>query len=235
MMLTRMHLNPRRRQTLRFLTDPQALHAAVESAFPPGEPESRTLWRLDVDGHETKLLILSARRPSLEHLQEQAGWETEETWESRDYEQLLARLAKGQRYAFRLTANPVHTVTAEDGTKRRLAHVSVPHQLGWLATRAERLGVRFLDEHGELVAPVADAEEARSALTAVQVSDRKTLRFKRGGQRVTLAKARFEGALEVDDTTRLRDALVNGIGRGKAYGCGLMTLAPLRARPEESV
>ena len=42
---------------------------------------------------------------------------------------------------------------------------------------------------------------------------------------MTLALATFEGVLEVTDPDALRHGLVHGIGRGKAYGCGLMTLA----------
>jgi len=33
------------------------------------------------------------------------------------------------------------------------------------------------------------------------------------------------GRLEVDDVELFRHALLNGMGRAKAYGCGLMTLA----------
>ena len=42
---------------------------------------------------------------------------------------------------------------------------------------------------------------------------------------MTLGVATFEGVLEVTDPDALRRALTHGIGRGKAYGCGLMTLA----------
>lgn len=228
MHLTRMYLNPRRRQTIRFQRDPQAMHAAVESAFPSGAESGRTLWRLDTAGTEVKLLILSVRVPSLEHLQEQAGWETERTWESRSYEQLLSRLQKGQRYGFRLTGNPVHTVTSSSGAKQRLAHMSARYQLLWLAKKAERIGVRFLDEQGGIVPfPEPDAEPP-AGLSSVLVSNREKLQFRRGEQRITIVRARFEGALEVENVDLLRAALMRGIGAAKAYGCGLMTLAPLR-------
>lgn len=243
MFLTRMHLNPRRRQTVRFMRDPQALHAAVESAFPPpvdGAAGSRTLWRLDAEGDRRQLLILSPREPSLEHLQEQAGWSTEQTWESRSYEPLLARLTRGQRYAFRLTANPVHTVTDDSGRKKLLAHVSARHQVRWLTERAERLGVRFLTETEATGVDGAQSRMDPSLGTAaaggpsdaelpllVQASFRETVRFRRGEQQVTLARARFDGMLEVADADLLKAALTGGIGRAKAYGCGLMTLAPL--------
>ena len=55
--------------------------------------------------------------------------------------------------------------------------------------------------------------------------ERSTAEFRRGGERVTLALATFQGVLEVTEPEALRRHLVHGIGRGKAYGCGLMTLA----------
>ncbi|WP_258184643.1 MULTISPECIES: type I-E CRISPR-associated protein Cas6/Cse3/CasE [unclassified Bifidobacterium] len=44
---------------------------------------------------------------------------------------------------------------------------------------------------------------------------------------MTLASATFDGVLVVDDPDLLRHALVEGIGRAKGYGFGLMTLVPL--------
>ena len=35
----------------------------------------------------------------------------------------------------------------------------------------------------------------------------------------------FEGRLKVEDADVFKDALVNGIGREKAYGMGLLTIA----------
>lgn len=44
-------------------------------------------------------------------------------------------------------------------------------------------------------------------------------------RRVTLQTAQFDGVLEVGDASALRRALTEGIGAGKGYGCGLLTLA----------
>ena len=66
------------------------------------------------------------------------------------------------------------------------------------------------------------------------VTHRTDLQFGRhdenlGGRRkqVTLRNVQFDGVLQVTDTSALRDALTQGIGKGKAYGCGLMTLRRL--------
>lgn len=63
------------------------------------------------------------------------------------------------------------------------------------------------------------------------VTERGVLRFRKGESKqhnVNISMARFRGELEITDTEQLRDTLINGMGRGKAYGCGLLTLAPLQ-------
>ena len=49
MYLSRMYLNPQRRQGRALLASPQKMHAAVLSSFPPipVENDERVLWRLD--------------------------------------------------------------------------------------------------------------------------------------------------------------------------------------------
>lgn len=220
MYLSRMHLNPRRRSTRLLAANPQAVHAAVMSCFPPAaHGEGRVLWRMDQDEGRLALFIVSPTIPSFEHLQEQAGWTNQQSWEVRVYDRLLDRLMAGQEYAFRLTANPTRVITAADGRKRRHAHVTVDQQLGWLTDRASMLGVEFIDVGGA----VSGAEMVPSAA----VTAREVLRFKRQGATVTVARTQFDGAVRIRDVEAARAALTSGVGKAKAYGCGLLTLAPL--------
>ena len=46
--------------------------------------------------------------------------------------------------------------------------------------------------------------------------------------RITVAGTLFDGRLVVQDTDRIRDAIAQGIGPGKAFGFGLLSLAPDR-------
>jgi CRISPR system Cascade subunit CasE len=51
--------------------------------------------------------------------------------------------------------------------------------------------------------------------------------FYKGGdsrRRVSLLAVTFEGKLVVTDAAMFRETLVQGIGRGKAYGMGMMTV-----------
>lgn len=205
-----MFLNPQRRDARKLLSSPQVMHAAVLSGFPPGADPGRVLWRVDGLGTpQTVLWMVSAEEPDLTHLEEQAGWPSRPTSRSMSYDGLLSGLAVGQAWGFRLTANPTHTVT-QNGRKQVLGHVTPSQQLGWLLDRQEQLGVRLADTAGE---------------STVQLVGRDVRKFKRQGSTVTLATASFSGLLTVADPDRLRSALIGGVGRGKAYGCGLMTLA----------
>ena len=93
----------------------------------------------------------------------------------------------------------------------------------------ERLGFRVLTsaEYGGDLPVLEDQNGQRvdGANLLINGVERGIAEFKRGERRVTLGVATFEGVLEVTDPDALRRALTHGIGRGKAYGCGLMTLA----------
>nr|WP_246300524.1 type I-E CRISPR-associated protein Cas6/Cse3/CasE [Actinopolyspora biskrensis] len=219
--MTKMPLNPRRRGARKLLGSPQALHAAVQAGFADPSPteEGRVLWRLDTYGqHRVVLYTATPEKPDFTHVVEQVGWPTTEAWQTRDYDDLLDSLRPGQHWQFRLTANPVRSGRREGWeTTKPLGHVTVKQQEQWLLDRASRLGFRLLTTEGDTE---GDAEPE------LAVVDRSTRRFERKGNQVTVSTATFEGHLEVTDTAALRHSLTFGIGRAKAYGCGLLTLAP---------
>lgn len=63
---------------------------------------------------------------------------------------------------------------------------------------------------------------------SVQVADITVDAFpKQDGRKVTLSKARVTGALAVTDKERFTQSFTQGIGHGKAFGCGLLQIAPL--------
>lgn len=218
MFLTRFRINTNRRGARKLLTSPQAMHAAVLGGFPghvPAEEGSRVLWRRDGSGHDQQLYIVSPDKPDLTHLVEQAGWPTTETWQTRDYAEFLSSLRSGQRWAFRLTANPTHNVRLpHQKDTRRVGHVTVEQQRQWLLRRSGRAGFQ--------------ATTGTSGEPDLTVHDRHTYTFQRGNGQVTLRVVTYDGQLEVTDPDALRAALTAGIGHAKAYGCGLLTLARAR-------
>ena len=90
-----------------------------------------------------------------------------------------------------------------------MAHVTVEQQRNWLVERSLRLGFEL---------PGSDGSRC------FDVVSRDCLRFRRENGNVTLNTATFEGILTVKDADVFRNTLICGIGRAKAYGCGLMTV-----------
>ena len=259
MFFTRFPINGTRRETRRMLASPYRMHAAVAGSFPSGvgaleagasqEGErGRVLWRVDQrkDG-STCLYIVSPTRPSLVGLNEQIGFpDIEPTWQTRDYAPFLEHLAMGQRYAFRLVANPTVSRSArgsnpdainKQGNRIRLPHLTVVQQEAWLVGKAAYNGTNV--EVPELFLRQSTTRATRNGFEVLQdeagiprliVSNSRELSFRKESQRksITLATAQYDGVLEVTDVGALRHALANGIGHGKGFGCGLLTLATLR-------
>jgi CRISPR system Cascade subunit CasE len=232
MYLTRFRVNTARTGARRLLSSPQTMHAAVMSSFAdllPGEGGGpRVLWRLDRKAKaDVHLYVVSPAKPDLTHLVEQAGWPTTANgWETYEYAPFLSRLSAGDTWGFRLTANPVHSIRRNEGEPtKRTAHITPRHQIGWLLKRQEAAGFQVLEKPPERrLLPQGDEWQ-------LVVHDRRNLDFGKTGERtqqrnrVSLATATFDGKLRVTDADALRRALTTGIGKAKAYGCGLMTLA----------
>lgn len=226
MYLTSFRINTQRVAARRLLSSPQMLHAAVLSSFaePPKQRADgpRVLWRLDRNSTaETYLYIVSPDRPDLTHLVEQAGWPTTGGWRSLEYAPFLARLRKGNTWAFRLTANPVHSIRRSDSEPTKVtAHVTPRQQMQWLLDRQEKSGFAIVEKPPERQLMEGDVCE-------LIVHNRRQVAFKKKGgtKPVSLATATFDGRLRVTDPELFRRTLTRGLGRAKAYGCGLMTLA----------
>lgn len=204
MYLSQVELDPRNRETLRAFNVPRRLHGAVEAAFTG--PRTRRLWRLDRRASRLWLLILSEERPELSGIVAQFG-PPNGIAETRDYAPLLARVAEGTVWRFRLAANPIKNVKVAGGRGIVRNHVTVSQQEQWLAERAPK--------HGFALEP-----------DGFRVVDARWIAFDKaaGGNRVRIHAVTFEGLLRVTDAALFREALTRGIGRGKAYGLGLLTL-----------
>ena len=205
MYLSRIPLDTARRKTQIALFSPSKFHGAVEEAFQ--ERDGRKLWRIDTLKGMTYLLMLSAQMPNLSGIAEQFGYEGM-NGETKSYDGLLNRIQEGSIWQFRLVANPVHSIGKEEGRGKVVAHTTEKYQLEWLNGQAGKKGFSIV------------SDSAR-----VTQSEWKIFRKGSSGQKVHILQAAFEGKLKVEDTTAFKDALINGIGREKAYGMGLLTIA----------
>lgn len=223
MYLSKVEIDPRRRLARKFLGSPQAMHAVIAKAAGGAsqDSEGRVLWRIDRSFSDTLLYILSPQAPDCSQLEQEAGVVGSVT-RTLDYRPFLDRLANGQEWSFRLTANPARAV-AQGPNKRSkvVGHVTVEEQREWLTTRAQ--------QHGFELLTVAGVEPDSPDVTASVVRREKPV-FRRnradgGRDTVTINKVVFEGVLRVTDADPFRRVLIKGLGRSKAYGCGLLTLA----------
>ena len=110
---------------------------------------------------------------------------------------------------FRVRANPVRSVTTEKDKRGKIyAHVTITQKREWLLKKALTHGFRLDEERFSVV-------------------ESDNLRFWREskGRPVEIGVAVYEGELEVIDAETFLSALTQGIGRAKAYGCGLLTVA----------
>lgn len=229
--LSRLLLNPRSRQVQSELAHPYQMHRTISRAFSTvkfteNQP-SGVLFRLDREPRSglLTLLVQSQQPPDWTYL-----------LQGRDYllpEDLLPphisanpavkavnlSLRAGQVLFFRLRANPTIKKVRRnaDGSRRknsnRVPLVREEKQIEWLKRKGEQHGFR---------------------LRQVMVSDpQKHLLWKhkpspRTGNvpPITLFTVRFDGVLQITDPEAFAQALRQGIGPAKAFGCGLLSLAP---------
>lgn len=242
MYLSRIWLNPLRTGTQRMLRSPQVVHAAVLGGLPEQPVEERPLWRLETESpHRLQLLVLTRSLPSWEHVVEQGGWPSAEESQTlvRSVKPLLDRVERGREFAFRLRANPVSAtrrpakpspaqaeqLSVPGARGVRVPHRTASHQLAWFLSRTASWGF--------------DIPETESGFPDVLLTGRERISFTKGGDdgrhRVTLSTATFEGRLRVADVDLLRQSLTEGVGPARAYGCGLITLAPVSSRSRAEV
>ncbi|MEW6212337.1 MAG: type I-E CRISPR-associated protein Cas6/Cse3/CasE [Acidobacteriota bacterium] len=233
MYLSRLILNPRSRLARRDIADCHDLHRTILSAFPQKENDSdgarcqfAVLHRLDIDRRTGRvtLLVQSNERPDWSRLPKDYLAETDaENPACKPIEEIYNSLRPGARLAFRLRANPtrkIDTRTGPDGKRRNGRRVdlrSEEDRLAWLRRKAEASGFRLL----------AVRLNDEVANLRVQPEGKYTGRREATGK-LSFGSVLFEGELEITDSTSFLQALSSGIGSGKAYGFGLLSIAPVR-------
>lgn len=112
-----------------------------------------------------------------------------------------------EHYRFQVAVNP----TRRDSASRKLVPVKGRDAIAaWFAERApQSWGFMPVPEH-------------------LQVGRVQVLRFKgKSGHPITLAQAQIEGQLKVSDPAQFARSFAQGIGRGRAFGCGLLQIVPI--------
>jgi CRISPR system Cascade subunit CasE len=124
------------------------------------------------------------------------------------------RFLKGQRLLFRLAANPTrrlsrHSLDAKEASIGKRVPVPAASLVDWLVRQAEKGGFRVEQ----------DATTFQTGYAYVNKNG--------SGQR--LRSVLFNGLLEVTDADIFRQTVIRGIGSGKAFGFGLLSVTPVNA------
>lgn len=111
------------------------------------------------------------------------------------------------QYRFKVIVNP----TRRDSASRKLLAVRGREDITqWFAERAR-------SSWGFEVAP-----------QTLQVDKVEVLQFKDKQQRqITIGQAHVQGLLRIIDKTQFANSFTRGIGRARAYGCGLLQIVPV--------
>jgi CRISPR system Cascade subunit CasE len=222
MILSCVALNPACRDVWYWIRDPAALHGALWKAFPHVEhaPDARAqialLHRLEVDTREQRVLLYAqADRPPRWDLFLSTALLDRPRIRSVDHAHESIR--EGDVLSFRLRAFPRRAVGDYGETRKipREERTSPPRIVlrgddarAWLTRRGDRL-------HGFAPLGVQSVDE--------RISDRGWMVPSKGG---ASSGTRFDGQLRVTDVGRFREALRRGVGPQKAFGYGLLSVAP---------
>ncbi len=192
-----------------------ALHQWLWKLFPKDEQAKRDfLFRQDADRRWPMFYLLSARQPDTNHPLLRV--------ESKPYH---PQLSEGETLSFSLRANPVRTrKTDGDNPKRRKRDDVVwllkqryrqdsPDDMPSEAELAQEAGEEWLIRQG-----------ARHGfdLLAVRADNYRQPRLGSKGSNIRFSTLDFTGLLRVKQPEAFSQALLQGIGPAKAFGCGLM-------------
>lgn len=242
MYLSQINLNPLNRRVHRDLADCHELHRTIMRVFPDGHVDAAgaatapradlgVLYRIDINRRRGSVvaLIQSAAMPDWGSLasgyllSDPSGLPDATT---KPVDHIYAGIQPGQDFVFRLRANPtkrIHRQIALDGKVWDGKRVELRREEDWHAW------IRRKAEHGGFaLATVQAAPAASNEIVVPNVAVGPSGRVVSRRHRLTFGAVLFEGRLRVTDADRFRTTLAYGIGSGKAYGFGLLSIAPGR-------
>jgi CRISPR system Cascade subunit CasE len=252
--LSRLLLDPNCRQVRSELAHPYEMHRTVMHAFDrysvsDGERKREkfnVLFRADEDdlnGHVI-LYVQSTVEPDWVYLCEKDGYLVENTNQPnpacKNVEALYQNLCKGQELSFYLRANPTKRIAkpkrGDDSLiGKRVALLHEEEQMAWLIRKGQEreagcpggfeiLTKQITQEHGkagQIVLVHAAPEGKQIGLKRDEKRD----------YRMTHLAVRYNGLLRITNTDDFRNTIVRGLGSGKAFGFGLLSVRKVTPNP----
>jgi CRISPR system Cascade subunit CasE len=235
MYLSRLMLNPRSRQVQRELANPYEMHRTLSRALPDHAVHLRRdqagaaglLYRVDVhpQGGRLALLVQSQACPDWSFLtptgvdpeRSQSYLLAADPWQEEENPAVKAvalPFVAGQQLHFRLRANPTKRLSASPGHKGKRVGLYTPQeQIAWLQRKAAEGGCRLLQVQ-------SSRDEKIKVEGAIPRNEER--------HKVELFAVQFDGLVQITEPEQFRVMLHQGIGSGKAFGFGLLSVAPVR-------
>lgn len=206
MYLSQIMFNSWSLEATRAIADPDLMHKLIWKALPPdlkrakaaGAQGGRLLYRLENHRSEVYALVLSDIQPDWASLGDS---DIISSFRSKPFK---ADLPSGTLLRFRLRANPTRKTKDQQRHPIRVGLYQEELQLQWLGRKAESGGFVI--------------KEARVSEKGDQQSK---------GRKLTHHAVTFDGILQVADSEAFLQTLYRGIGSAKAFGFGLLSVAPL--------
>jgi len=236
MYLSRLILDVRQPRVRHDLSDVYRLHRTILSAFPqapdnvPARAHFGILYRIEpISGMPwlARLLVQSREQPDWSRIPDcMFGPALDERGNPtlRRIDDEYARIRSGMQFLFRLRANPTRRLSNRNAARddrllgKRVALVREEEQIAWLARKGEQHGFRLLRTSRDPESLAVRAAKQADEHGWRNVTQTQTMRL-------TFGAVLFTGYLTVTDADRFRTALEHGIGSGKAFGFGLLSIA----------
>lgn len=209
MYLSKIILDVRHPSVRQALRDANDLHRNLMAGFDM-DPEARTpradrrvLFRLVARRDELVLLVTSAERPDVRALAAR-GFNTGDAL-IRDISALRDAFVPGRQLRFELLASPCKKQAGEGENSRRRFLETAEERAAWLARKGEQGGFQLVQ--------------------AGEIGGRVDILGRRGGAEVKNSGVLFSGLLRVTDQEAFWKSYTEGVGPGKAYGLGMLTVA----------
>lgn len=206
---------------------------SADSLAKPRRQDGGFLFRIEPE-HPLRILVQSLEKPNWEYAFQNAPHLLAGTPQVREYE---PSLHAGDTFRFRLVMLMVKRRTVPTGSLTERTKVRSEHPIRCLLPADQPGAKPRLDPDFTAWRERLDAVATQHGfnlgayLKQLKVQPVTNLYMKSEGnkQGKRFNAAMFEGLLTCTDPTLLREAVMNGIGRGKAFGMGLLSLAVIRA------
>lgn len=244
MYLSKAYLNTQNSQVIQDLGNIYDFHRRISILFPNTtnnksfRKEFQILYRIDnpKDERTPYLLIQSKIAPEWSNLLDSYPYYFKGTPESKDLIPFLNKLLEMQNHIFKLKVNPVKRPPPKKygkgeyrGKTNRIPIQREEKLIKWLERKSKTSGFRLLQIHTTNEENIFDIRVRNVPKARIKTPYRyQNVISKKREHNLTFHSVIFEGRLQIVNIKQFKEALISGIGPGKAFGFGMLSIYPLR-------